>query len=76
MMSLFGERVSWVSEARWVKDGKFFTSSGVSAGTAPRFYMAFPSFFLEKPKGNGRFLMVFRCFRHPKADSKPWRTWP
>lgn len=25
-------RVEWVKEARWVKDGKFFTSSGVSAG--------------------------------------------
>jgi transcriptional regulator GlxA family with amidase domain len=27
-----GPRVSWVREARWVEDGKFFTSSGVSAG--------------------------------------------
>jgi len=26
-------RVQWVKEARWVEDGKFFTSSGVSAGT-------------------------------------------
>jgi transcriptional regulator GlxA family with amidase domain len=25
-------RVQWVKEARWVEDGKFFTSSGVSAG--------------------------------------------
>jgi putative intracellular protease/amidase len=25
-------RVNWVKEARWVEDGKFFTSSGVSAG--------------------------------------------
>ena len=24
--------VDWVKQARWVKDGKFFTSSGVSAG--------------------------------------------
>jgi transcriptional regulator GlxA family with amidase domain len=24
--------VEWVREARWVEDGKFFTSSGVSAG--------------------------------------------
>jgi len=24
--------VNWVAEARWVEDGKFFTSSGVSAG--------------------------------------------
>jgi putative intracellular protease/amidase len=25
-------KVNWVKEARWVEDGKFFTSSGVSAG--------------------------------------------
>ncbi|MBT5435816.1 MAG: DJ-1/PfpI family protein [Alphaproteobacteria bacterium] len=25
-------RVEWVRQARWVEDGKFFTSSGVSAG--------------------------------------------
>jgi transcriptional regulator GlxA family with amidase domain len=27
-----GEKVEWQREARWVEDGKFFTSSGVSAG--------------------------------------------
>ncbi|MEM7206395.1 MAG: DJ-1/PfpI family protein [Pseudomonadota bacterium] len=27
-----GENVDWVKQARWVEDGKFFTSSGVSAG--------------------------------------------
>ncbi|ASK32638.1 dimethyladenosine transferase [Chryseobacterium sp. T16E-39] len=27
------DRVNWVKEARWVEDGKFFTSSGISAGT-------------------------------------------
>jgi putative intracellular protease/amidase len=27
-----GPNVSWVRAARWVEDGKFFTSSGVSAG--------------------------------------------
>ena len=25
--------VTWLAQARWVEDGKFFTSSGVSAGT-------------------------------------------
>ena len=25
-------KVDWVKQARWVKDGKFYTSSGVSAG--------------------------------------------
>ena len=28
----YGPNVEWVPQARWVKDGKFFTSSGVSAG--------------------------------------------
>jgi transcriptional regulator GlxA family with amidase domain len=28
----FGPNVHWVPKARWVEDGKFFTSSGVSAG--------------------------------------------
>jgi putative intracellular protease/amidase len=28
-----GDKVSWVAEARWVEDGPFATSSGVSAGT-------------------------------------------
>lgn len=27
-----GDRVKWEKEARWVEDGRFFTSSGVSAG--------------------------------------------
>ena len=28
-----GEKVHWVTQARWVEDGPFATSSGVSAGT-------------------------------------------
>lgn len=27
-----GPKVEWVPQARWIEDGKFFTSSGVSAG--------------------------------------------
>jgi putative intracellular protease/amidase len=27
-----GESVHWIRKARWVKDGKFYTSAGVSAG--------------------------------------------
>ena len=27
-----GPKVEWVKQARWVEDGKFYTSSGVSAG--------------------------------------------
>ena len=32
LSALVEEPVTWVKEARWVEDGKFFTSSGVSAG--------------------------------------------
>ncbi|MFC3127212.1 DJ-1/PfpI family protein [Pseudoroseomonas globiformis] len=28
-----GSNVQWVRQARWVEDGKYFTSSGISAGT-------------------------------------------
>jgi putative intracellular protease/amidase len=31
-VSSIGTNVTWVPEARWVEDGRFFTSSGVSAG--------------------------------------------
>ena len=27
-----GPRVEWIAQARWVEDGRFFTSSGVTAG--------------------------------------------
>ena len=27
-----GKKVNWIAQARWVQDGRFFTSSGVSAG--------------------------------------------
>lgn len=33
LTSASGPRTSWVKEARWVEDGAFVTSSGVSAGT-------------------------------------------
>jgi putative intracellular protease/amidase len=32
LASMQSDRVEWVEAARWVEDGKFFTSSGVSAG--------------------------------------------
>lgn len=28
-----GQNVRWVRQARWIEDGKYFTSSGISAGT-------------------------------------------
>lgn len=33
LMSLYGPKVHWIPSARWVADGPFYTSSGVSAGT-------------------------------------------
>jgi putative intracellular protease/amidase len=32
LATMQSDRVEWVEQARWVEDGKFFTSSGVSAG--------------------------------------------
>jgi transcriptional regulator GlxA family with amidase domain len=31
-VATYGPKVEWIKEARWVEDGKFVTSSGVSAG--------------------------------------------
>jgi transcriptional regulator GlxA family with amidase domain len=33
MIAASGPRTNWVKEARWVEDGRYVTSSGVSAGT-------------------------------------------
>ncbi|MEO1456037.1 MAG: DJ-1/PfpI family protein [Pseudomonadota bacterium] len=35
-----GPKVDWVKKARWVQDGKFVTSSGVSAGMDMALYVA------------------------------------
>ena len=40
--------VDWVKEARWVEDGKFFTSSGVSAGMDMALAVAADLFGLDK----------------------------
>lgn len=40
--------VEWVKQARWVQDGKFFTSSGVSAGMDMALAAAADLFGLEK----------------------------
>jgi len=29
---ILGEKVNWIRKARWTKDGKYYTSAGVSAG--------------------------------------------
>ena len=40
--------VEWVKQARWVEDGKFFTSSGVSAGMDMALAVAANLFGMEK----------------------------
>jgi transcriptional regulator GlxA family with amidase domain len=30
--AIYGPKVDWIAKARWVEDGKYFTSSGISAG--------------------------------------------
>ena len=40
-------KVEWVKQARWVQDGKFFTSSGVSAGMDMALAVAADLFGLE-----------------------------
>ncbi|MEM7438573.1 MAG: DJ-1/PfpI family protein [Pseudomonadota bacterium] len=41
-------KVEWVKQARWVEDGKFFTSSGVSAGMDMALAVAADMFGLEQ----------------------------
>ena len=43
-------KVEWVKKARWVEDGKFFTSSGVSAGMDMALAVAADLFGLDKAK--------------------------
>lgn len=43
-------KVHWVKQARWVQDGKFFTSSGVSAGMDMALGVAADLFGLEKAR--------------------------
>ena len=42
--------VEWVKQARWVQDGKFYTSSGVSAGMDMALAVAANMFGLDKAK--------------------------
>ncbi|MEL6522801.1 MAG: DJ-1/PfpI family protein [Pseudomonadota bacterium] len=43
-------KVDWVKKARWVKDGKYYTSSGVSAGMDMALAVAADLFGLDKAK--------------------------
>ena len=42
--------VNWIKQARWVKDGKFYTSSGVSAGMDMALGVAADMFGLEQAR--------------------------
>ena len=43
-------KVNWIKQARWVQDGKFYTSSGVSAGMDMALAVAADLFGLDKAK--------------------------
>ena len=43
-------KVDWIKQARWVRDGKFYTSSGVSAGMDMALAVASDLFGLEKAR--------------------------
>jgi transcriptional regulator GlxA family with amidase domain len=45
-----GENVNWIYRARWVVDGKFYTSSGISAGMDMSLGFVFDRFGEEKVK--------------------------
>lgn len=53
------ENVIWIDKARWVVDGKFYTSSGVSAGMDMA--LGFVSINLEKIK-HMRFLSLLNIY--------------
>lgn len=65
----FGPEVKWVGKARWVEDGKFFTSSGVSAG------MDMALAVIEKYLGQEAALKVMECAEytwHQDPDLDPF----
>jgi transcriptional regulator GlxA family with amidase domain len=50
----FGPKVDWIPKARWVEDGKFFTSSGVSAGIDMSLAVIAKEFGLEAAEKTAR----------------------
>jgi transcriptional regulator GlxA family with amidase domain len=61
-----GPKVNWIPEARWVEDGKFFTSSGVSAG------MDMALGLIEILFGKGKSLEVARYTEYEWHQDKTW----
>ena len=65
----YGPHVDWVKEARWVEDGKFVTSSGVSAGMD----MALAVIARMQGEETSRNLAVFTEYEwHRDADWDPF----
>jgi transcriptional regulator GlxA family with amidase domain len=65
----YGPNVNWIGKARWVEDGKYFTSSGVSAG------MDLSLAVISKTLGKETALQVARWSEyswHEDASSDPF----
>lgn len=61
--------VDWIEQARWVEDGKFFTSSGVSAGMDMSLAVITRLFGEEAAENSAR---VAEYTWHRDADSDPF----
>ena len=63
------DKVTWVEKARWVEDGPFVTSSGVSAGTD----MALAVIAALKGEDYARQVAAFTEYQwHTDADNDPF----
>ena len=60
--------VEWVKEARWVEDGKFFTSSGVSAGMNMALAVVADLFGLDQSEKTAK---TSEYTRHKDANRDP-----
>ncbi|KAG0225593.1 hypothetical protein BGW41_004604 [Actinomortierella wolfii] len=65
----YGHNVKWVKRARWVQDGKFVTSSGVSAGMDMAFYVVSQ---LYGEKAAAELAQYIEYTRHTDADYDPF----
>lgn len=61
-----GKKTKWVPEARWVEDGRFFTSSGVSAG------MDMALALIEKMYGRDQSLKIARLAEYDWHQDPTW----
>ena len=64
-----GPNVDWVRKARWVEDGRFFTSSGVSAGIDMSLRLI--EHLLDAPTA-AQVAQVMEYRRHTDADDDPF----